>query len=745
MASVMAIGTVTRLVFQDEHRQIFSLKAKKDSIKVLLSDMQYRVEKGEHITVEGFITEDESFGQQLNAENITHSPVSHDLMLDFLMQGTGIGKAIAERVISAFPTNLVDMLEQKNIDALAGVARVSRATATVILNQWHKQAGKAKLIPFIERVLSNAPISTRARIKQSAKKSYAYYAEDTAAKLEEDPYRLWSFGSFKDADLFAKAMGLALDDKRRLICAVEEAIYRKYKDGHTQVYPLEFLAELKNIVGADLAINAVIAANDAGNLRPPRIVIRHEKDFNPTSSRFAQACRAELEGTDDKNLQLKKDLYNQTYALPGPAIMEQFVQQQLLLRLEQGLPPLPVLTQSIASYSLPGNFCLSDEQQVAVRTILENPITVISGGAGTGKTSILYAVNDIIKAANYDVLQVALAGKAAQRLIQQTDDHAYTITSLLNKIQKDKRFLNALDTPVFHVDEASMVDLLTMYKVLKTFEGKPIRLVFIGDYAQLPPVGPGLVFHRLMQSTVVPIVELKTNFRSQRGIIDVAEKIKAGALFSTNQQVCVLEYGDDINVIDIVRQQYVRLQQIGEVHVVAATKKLVQQANIALHKQLRKYDKYIPAAPDFKINDEVIFKRNCDRLGLVNGSTGKIVEGPTEHGQHNQLSCALVVDFKVEGVKRLSLSDIVDRNRGEYYLQHAYAITCHSAQGSEFDTVITVLEDSAAESILVERSWLYTAVTRAKQKVVLIAKKGSLVRVLKRGFKYEKINSGLWL
>lgn len=742
MASMTAIGTVTRLVYQDEHRQIFSLKTKKDSMKILLSDMQYRVEKGEHITVEGFFTEDGSFGQQLNAKHITHSPVSHDLMLDFLMQGTGIGKAIAERVISAFPINLVDILEQKNIDALAGVERVSRATATVILNQWHKQAGKAKLIPFIERVLTNTPVSTRARIKQSAKKSYAYYGEDTAAKLEEDPYRLWSFGSFKDADLFAKAMGLALDDKRRLICAVEEAIYRKYKEGHTQVYPLGFLAELKSIVGADLAIKAVITANDAGNAHPPRIVIRHEEAFNPTASRFAQACRDVLLGADDKKIQLRKDLYYQTYALPGPAIMEQFVQQQLLLRLEQGLPPLPVSTQSIASYSLPGNYCLSDEQQVAVRTILENPITVISGGAGTGKTSILYAVNDIIRVSNQDILQVALAGKAAQRLIQQTAEKAYTITSLLNKSRSNKQFISSLNTPVFHIDEASMVDLLTIYKVLRVFEGKPIRLVFIGDYAQLPPIGPGLVFHQLMRSALLPVVELKTNYRSQIGIVEVANRVKAGVLFQSNKQVEIFELDGRQNLFDIVQQQYLRINDFGDVHVVGATKKLVQQINITLHKQLRRYDKYIPAAPDFKLNDEVIYKRNNEKLGLVNGSTGKIVAGPSANSQsfHD-----LVVDFKVEGKKALNLNDIMDRERGEYYLQHAYAITCHSAQGSEFDSVIVVLQDSSAESVLVERSWLYTAITRAKQKVVVIAKRGAIGKALSRGFKFEQINSGLRL
>ena len=741
------VGTVTRLLFEDATRQIFSLKTDKKSIKVLLSDDQQRVEKGEHVTVDGELINHDDFGQQLHATKITHTPVTHDLIADFMMMGTGIGKAIAERVIKAFPTNLVDVLENKDVESLCSVERVTRATATVIINQWHKQAGKAKLIPFIEGILKNAPPTVRTRIKRSAKLSYAHYGEDTTDKLKEDPYRLWSFGSFKDADLFAKAMGMALDDERRLICAVEEAIYKKYKEGHTQVYPLEFLDELQKIVGDRLALKAVIAANNAANTSPPRIVVRHEENTNPTDSKFAQACREFAEQQEFDDDFLRRDIYNQTYALPGPAIMEQYVQQQLALRLEQSVPAMRVADLDITAYKLPGNHSLNTEQQCAVKMVLNNAITAISGGAGTGKTSILYAVNDMIKSADYDVLQVALAGKAAQRLIQQTDDHAYTITSLLNKIQKDGHFLQSLDTPVFHIDEASMVDLLTMYKVLKAFEGKTIRLVFIGDYAQLPPIGPGLIFHRLMQCQSVPKVELKTNYRSKRGIVEVGERIKAGIVFEANNEVDIIEYDSSVNLMDIVQRQYVQLMKDNEVHVIAATKSLVQQSNIALHKSLRKYDKYIPSAPDFKINDEVIYKRNNERLGLVNGSTGQITMGPAVDctGLDQTLNVDLVVDFKIEGQKGLLLKDIIDRTRGEYHLQHAYAITCHSAQGSEFDTVVIVLQDSIGESMLVERSWLYTAITRAKKKAVLIVKKGQIESILARGFKFEKINCGLHL
>ncbi|MGB0835399.1 MAG: AAA family ATPase [Psychrobium sp.] len=725
-----ATGTVTKLVFDSEKRQIFRLKTVNTSLRVLLDDVDQKVEVGEHVTIDGALVVHHEFGEQLHAEQITHTPVTHDLIADFLMQGSGIGKSIADRVLKAFPNDLAERLERRDIDALCSIERVSRASATVIVNQWHQQSGKAELIQLIENVLTNAKISDRKSIKHAALKAYGFYKAETVEKLKDDPFRLWAFSSFKHAEVFARAMNVPDDDERRLICAVEESIYRKLKDGSTQVYPLEFQEELEKLVGSSLLIKAVIAANNSANISPPRIIIKHS-ELNPVGS-WAKEMQEDSP---------HKHLYNQTYALAGVAIMEQYVQEQLLLRIEQNIEDINVSDDEISAYKLPPGHHLNKDQQLAVKTVLTSTVSAISGGAGTGKTSVLYAVNHMIKAAGQHVLQVALAGKAAQRLIQQTDDDAFTIATLLNKMARDKTFLDSYDVPVFHIDEASMVDLQTMYRVLKAFENKPIRLVFIGDWAQLAPIGIGLVFHKLLNSRKISLIELKHNYRSKGGIIEVSEKIKNGELFSSNHEVEVIEYHDNQNVLDIVRETYIdNMTNNGNVYVIAARKRTVAESNIMLHKLLRRHDAVIKAAPEFRVNDEVIYKRNDEKLGLVNGSTGRVVSGETILQQDFTPEFAdLVVDFGLEGLKALETVDIKDVSKGEYYLQHAYSITCHSAQGSEFDTAIIVVENSK----LVERSWLYTAITRAKTKAILIVKSGKLKEILERGFAFESINAGL--
>lgn len=719
-----ATGTVTQLFFQSAKRQIFRLKTADASWRVLADNADLRVSTGECVTVGGAVIIDRKFGEQLHAQQITHTTVSHDLIADFLMQGSGIGKKITERILKAFPSDLVERLEQRDIEALSTVQCVSRASATVIVNHWHQQAGKSELIPFIESVLKNANVGDRKNIKQAALQAYSFYASTTVAQLKDDPFRLWAFTSFKNASIFARAMGVKDEDERRLVCAVEEAIYRKLKNGSTQVYPLEFQTELEILVGSTLSIPAIVAANNAANTSPPRIIIKHG-EMNPTSSPWLREMREASEHTH---------LYNQTYALAGPALMEQYVQEQLSLRIEQHVSDIVVSDDKIAAYQLPGDHHLNAEQQHAVKAVLTCTVSLISGGGGTGKTSVLYAVNDMIKAAGQDVLQVALAGKAAQRLIQQTRDNAYTIATLLSKMAKNSKFLDDYDVPVFHIDEASMLDLQTMYRVLKAFEGQPIRLVFIGDWAQLAPIGPGLIFHKLIHSKTIAAVELKHNYRSKGGIVDVAEQIKAGEVFTGNHEVEIIEC-DTQNVQELICDQYI--ENMGDIHVVAARKKTVAECNIMLHKLLRRGDNVFSPSPEFRVNDSVIYKRNDPQLGLVNGSTGRIKGFMLN--EKKPADSLLHVNFELEGPRTLRLDDIKTSSTGDYWLQHAYSITCHSAQGSEFDTVIIVLEDSD----FIERSWLYTAITRAKKKAILITKAGQIKSILDRGFAFETINSGL--
>lgn len=719
-AAIEAEGVVSKILFETPGTQVFRLRSGRKSLRVKVSS-DNRVSLGEQIKISGSLRQDERYGEQIEALQVAIVAVTSTMLRDFLTAGTGIGPAIADRILAAYPNNLIELIEQRDILALSSVAYVSEASARVIVNTWHAQAGKAALMRWVDQLIKNARGAAHRAVMQAARKAYHFYGEATVEKLTDDPYRLWAVSSWKSAETLAQAMGIDPADPRRLVCAVEEALARAFNAGHTQVYPLDFMGDLEGLVGPDLSIQAVIAANSVANMSPPRIVIRHGNP-NPTQRQWVADLRADSPAPY---------LYDQAFSLAGPAIMEQYVADQLRLRLNESIPPICVDETSLTAYRLPEGHALSAEQQAAVRMVLNSTISIISGGAGTGKTSILFAVNTMIRQAGHSVIQVALAGKAAQRLVAQTKENAYTITRLLSEIKRKPAMLENLGTPVFHIDEASMVDLLTMYRLLKTFEGRPIRLVFIGDRHQLPPVGPGLIFHRLLESDHLPKMFLRMNYRSSSHIQIVADQIVEGCLPQANAAVDIIEYEGSFDALEFAQSRYIdELKTTASVHVIAHSRRAVSAMNVALHRELRKQDAKVTCAPEFRIGDQVIYKINSEALGIVNGSTGVVTGGDATQ---------MFVKFDNEGEKRLETSDLRDSIKGSYFLQHGYAITCHAGQGSEFDAVFILL-DSAQH---IERSWLYTAITRAKQRVILCSKKGVLAEALAAGWAYEKIGCGL--
>ena len=423
-----------------------------------------------------------------------------------------------------------------------------------------------------------------------------------------------------------------------------------------------------------------------------------------------------------------EQLYHRKIALPAAAEMENYIEFQLLNRVNAGIASTHVTDDYLDNYLLPNSYHLSKNQKIAVKMVLENAISAISGGAGTGKTSVLYCINDVINSSGGSILQIALSGKATRRLAQQTNQDAMTIEALLVKVEKHPDFLNAYTLPLILIDEASMVDLQSMYRVLIALKDKPARIVFVGDHAQLPPVGPGLIYHPLMYSDKIKKVELTDNFRSVKEISDAASCIKQGIAITPSKKVKVIQATAE-SLLDIAKRQYELNLHTESMHIIAARTKTVSALNISLHKSLMKNRKVIACAPQFRVGDSVIYKKNNDELGIVNGSTGKVISGDDS---------SITIEFDCEGTVIIPAENVTDKFAGEYYLHHAYAITCHSAQGSEFETVIVVVEDIP----MVERSWLYTALTRAQKQVILITYDDSIVKALERGFKIDQIDVG---
>lgn len=651
------------------------------------------IQPGEYRSFVGHWESYKQAGSQFTVAETRIAEVTEAVLKTFLVNQSGIGEATARKLIKHFGADLPDLLDRANVEALSVVSGIGEAIALQAVQAWQDQGAKKELIDFLVKPLRDNSTLIRA-LTRSILKAHQFYKGAALEKLQFNPYLLWAFSTWEDTDRLALALGVARDDRRRLVCAFEEALYQLYDDGHTAPAPLMVDEKLQTILKEDHRI-----------------------------------CMAIYEAAREDGIHSKRFLVRETggWSLPAACIMENYVQAELLCRSQEAnaIHQLSLLDEVNATgYTLPGGKPLDAQQEKAVAAILEHGVVAVIGAAGTGKTSVLHAANELLHRTGRQVLQVALSGKAAQRLVQQTNQDAYTIESLLTKVTASPQMLDVYDLPVLFVDEASMVDLPLMYRVLKVFEGRPLKIFVIGDRGQLPPIGPGLVFHKMIESSAFSVVELKTNYRTLSGstIPEVAEIIRNGGAFKSSKDVIHVEMGTENDVVKEVVKKYLEYHRDGEtVQIISATKRVMAKANRQLQAKLLENAPVVPRAPEFRIGDRVIYRRNDRLVGLVNGSMGIVV--PTNSDQvvidfeTNEMAPAdIVIEFENEGRTQLLLSQVRSSREGEWYLQHAYAVTCHQAQGSEFDNVIVALEKSQ----LLDRSWLYTATTRAKKKVIFV-------------------------
>lgn len=692
-------ATVSSIHFVVGSVMVFHAETESGKRIRMVAHRDFSIQPGEYRRFAGQWESYKQAGKQFAVEETRIADVSDAMLKTFLVNQSGIGEATANKLIKHFGVDLPDLLDSANVEALSSVPGIKEAIALQAIQAWLDQGAKKELIDFIAKPLQNNSTLIRS-LTRSILKAHQFYKNTALEKLQDNPYLLWAFSTWADTDRLALALGVPCDDRRRMVCAFEEALYQLYDDGHTAPLPLLVDEKLMAVLKED-----------------------------------HRSCLATYEAAREDGIHAKRFLVRETggWSLPAAAIMENYVQAELLRRSQEtNSMHQPSLLDDVdaSGYKLPGGKLLDAQQEKAVAAILKHGVVAVIGAAGTGKTSVLHAANDLLHRTGRQVLQVALSGKAAQRLVQQTHQDAYTIESLLSKVAASPQMLDLYDLPVLFIDEASMVDLSLMYRILKVFEGRPLKIVAIGDRGQLPPIGPGLVFHKMIESSAFPVVELKTNYRTLSGstIPEIAEIIRNGGVFRTSKDVILVELGAGNDVAKEAIDQYLLHHQNGQsVQIISATKRVMAQANRRLQAKLLEKAPVVPRAPEFRIGDRVIYRRNDRLVGLVNGSMGIVVPADGDqvviNFKTNEMAPAdIVVEFENEGRTPLLLSHVRSSREGEWYLQHAYAITCHQAQGSEFDSVIVALEKSQ----LIDRSWLYTACTRAMRKVIFV---GDLVLI----------------
>lgn len=648
------------------------------------------VERGQWWTVRGPLAQREAIvdgfrliEQQINANYACLDRPSGEHIVTYLAECAafeGIGTVKARRLWERFGDALYGLLDAGDATPFADV--LSAEVARTLVDSWAVQ-GEAQTLQWLQANGFSVPLG---------RKVLRYFGDDARASIEADPYRLLSFsGSWKSVDHLAREQfGVALNDPRRLRGAVEEACYRTFTAGHTLMLTADLMANVTPLLG-----------------KPP-IGLRWRDVL----------AAAVTEGVKNGHIVQASHGLQQL----GSRVMERQVAQAICDRLQGGgspLLPAAEVEHLIAASEAEDAIELNTEQRQAIRLAAQYSFACLTGGAGVGKTTVLKSLYRVYQATGTKVLQVALAGRAAKRMQESTGIPASTIASFLNGVT-DSTF----DGPtVLVIDEASMVDIISMSRLCQVL--KPhVRLVLAGDPYQLMPVGPGLILHCLVALPQVPLVELKTVKRYGGDIAAVASAFRAGKWpsISSNETAPVAFLPCENSLIaETVVELYALDPQSTQVLAPlrggpAGTKllnRLCQQRftarNPAMTTWSEQYEQ--PQLWGFHLEDQVLCTRNLWDQGLQNGSQGRVVEvAPEVNGSEAQADRVLAWVEWDDGIRRAVTLEMLE------HLELGFAITVHKAQGSQWRRVVIPVSDSR----LLDRTLLYTALTRAQHQVILV-------------------------
>ena len=681
---------------------------------------------GERLMVTGKWSSHQSYGKQFEAEFLERLlPQTASEILTYLSSRIikGIGPVTAGRIVQRFGAQTLQILEQEP-HRLAEVPGISAAKAKTIGEEFRLQMGMRQLMEFFALHHLPAELAVRA---------YKLYGESTIDLLYDDPYLLMEEGleaPFGAVDRFAIEMGMAGDDPRRIDAGILFELTYNLSAGHS------FLPEEKLIVATTQLLNVEFTEVAQGISR----LIEGEKLIRDTLSGITVDYLPTL---------YEAELYT------GKRLLE-FSKKQF---------PLPSgWKQMLRSIQSDSGITYSQQQKDAIEESLCSGLLLITGGPGTGKTTILNGILSLYSQMDLKVALAAPTGRAAKRLTEVTGEEAFTIHRLLEAgidPHSGKMFFardeeDPLKADAVIVDEMSMVDIQLLASLLRAIpSGK--RLILVGDPDQLPPVGPGFPFSDCLRSNVLPKVQLTEIFRqAQESLIVMnAHKINCGQmpqLWDRTRDFFFLPCRSEEEVAQTIAGLCTtRLPEkmnipSDQIQVLTPTRKgavgtwglneLLQARLNPPHpmKKERKFGEF-----SFREGDRVMQIRNnydimwktCDSstlgTGIFNGDIGTIT----------------AIDFNEE-----TLTVVFDGREAQYdfaqlnELEPAYAMTVHKSQGSEYRAVVLCTWNGSP--YLLSRSVLYTAVTRAKELLIIVGREET-VAAMTQNAKVGRRYSGLKL
>ena len=645
--------------------------------------------EGDRIEVVGDLIYHDKYGEQINVKNVRlKKPSDRESIIKYLASGNikGIGKKTAEAIYDIFGKESLDIL-YKNPDKLLKVEGIGKKKLNDIKLSAEETRDSRKSLEFLQSLRISYNLSM---------KIYNKYGENTIDIVKSNPYKLIEdikgIG-FSMADNLARNMQMEANSPFRISAGLRYVIdYEADFNGHTSLEITYLIDEAARLLKADT--NLIAAQIEADLL----------------------SGKLELVEIEEKSYVYSKSLYQ----------AEKSVAMAIAKKIKGKYEFDIEINEDLRIYS--------KEQKQAIKSAFCNMLLVITGGPGTGKTTIINAITTILDKNELSYALAAPTGRAAKRMQEATDSEANTIHRLVG-IRPDMPIAeyneeNPIDKDYIIVDEMSMVDIFLMKSLLDAI-GENTALILVGDSDQLPSVGPGNVLSDILNSNAKSI-RLKKIFRQagQSNIIVNAHRINEGNYPILNQPnkdfFFINTSANDFNktLLQLIENRlpnFYKLDPIKDIEVLALSRKTawgVDTINKSIQEALNKEKSFLKINDRiFKLHDKVMQVRNNYDLraqnyvtnddGVYNGDIGIITNIDTdEESLEVEFDDGKIVKYKKEDIKDLDLS---------------YAITVHKSQGSEFKCVIIPMMQVAP--MLLTRNLFYTGVTRAKNLVVLLGDK----------------------
>ncbi|MDR1334782.1 MAG: ATP-dependent RecD-like DNA helicase [Holosporaceae bacterium] len=696
-------GQLEHITYENEENGYLVAKIKifgQNELVTAVGNMTFPI-VGEILTIQGNWLMHPKFGRQFKVETCRCSvPDNRRGIEKYIGSGLikGIGPVMAKRIVGIFKEKTLDIIDA-DIARLATVPGIGKQRIEMIAAAWQQQKEIRSVMIFLQSYGVGSSHAT---------KIFKRYGDKSIEIISANPYRLANDVSgigFITADKIAKKIGFDENSVLRAEAGLLFTLNQLSNDGHIYCPLNELVATANKLLGVDIGILHTAIQN----METARQVVLEQlldNDLNPIECVF-------LSGYHFAEIQVAKMLLS---IRDTP---------KALLKIKKSMD----ITASIKNVQKQLSIRLASQQIDAIGASLENKILVITGGPGTGKTTITKSILQIYAAVSGRVLLTAPTGRAAKRMAEATEFPAKTIHRLLEfnhmmgGFQKNED--NKLNCDLLVIDEASMVDLLLMYHLLRAVPSGA-TVIIIGDINQLPSVGAGSVLKDIIRSRQFCVVELKEIFRQaqQSSIVVNAHRIIHGEMpFCTNAERddCFFLFDDDQErildkILDMVQRRipakfnYDPMMDIQVLSPMNRGNVGTNAINHALQDALNPNGfEIIRGEKRFRVGDRVMQIRNNYDKDVFNGDIGRIIDLDVE-----DQTIVVQMDGKNVPYDFSEIDEIV----------LAYATSIHKSQGSEYPAVVIPLV--TAHYVMLQRNLLYTAITRGKNLVVVVGSRKAL-------------------